>query len=107
MDNSECFGLKFVKIYPEMTSEYFFEKIWFWLIIGIFLHAPILLTTYCRFYFIKLIENFDDYKLLSITRKNVINYTITITPCWVFYFSLYVHLLLCEHLHLEGTSLWK
>ena len=27
MDNSECFGVKFVKIYPEMTSPYFFEKI--------------------------------------------------------------------------------
>ena len=22
MDNSECFGVKFVKIYPEMTSQY-------------------------------------------------------------------------------------
>ena len=32
-DNSECFGVKFVKIYPEMTSQLFFEKIWFWLII--------------------------------------------------------------------------
>ena len=26
MDNFECFGVKFVKIYPEMTSQYFFEK---------------------------------------------------------------------------------
>ena len=33
MDNSKCFGVKFVKIYPEMTSKYFFEKIWFWLTI--------------------------------------------------------------------------
>jgi hypothetical protein len=33
IDNSECFGSKYVKIYPEMTSQYFFEKIWFWLII--------------------------------------------------------------------------
>ena len=32
MDNSECFGVKFVKIYPEMTSQYFLKKIWFWLI---------------------------------------------------------------------------
>jgi hypothetical protein len=30
IDNSECLGVKFVKIYPEMTSQYFFEKIWFW-----------------------------------------------------------------------------
>jgi hypothetical protein len=30
IDNSECFGVKYVKIYPEMT---FFENIWFWLII--------------------------------------------------------------------------
>jgi hypothetical protein len=29
IDNSECFGSKYVKIYPEMTSQYFFEKIWF------------------------------------------------------------------------------
>ena len=29
IDNSECFGVKFVKIYPEMN----FEKIWFWFII--------------------------------------------------------------------------
>jgi hypothetical protein len=27
IDNSECFGSKYVKIYPEMTSQYFFEKI--------------------------------------------------------------------------------
>jgi hypothetical protein len=33
IDNSECFGVKSVKIYPEMISQYFFEKIWFWLII--------------------------------------------------------------------------
>jgi hypothetical protein len=33
IDNSECLGVKFAKIYPEMTSQYFFEKIWFWLII--------------------------------------------------------------------------
>jgi hypothetical protein len=30
IDNAECFGVKFVKIYPEMTSQYFLEKIWFW-----------------------------------------------------------------------------
>ena len=38
IDNSECFGVKFVKIYPEMTF---------------FLHVAILLATYCthvRFY---------------------------------------------------------
>ena len=28
IDNSECFGVKFVKIYPEMTSQYFLDKIW-------------------------------------------------------------------------------
>ena len=33
IDNSECLDVKFAKIYPEMTSQYFFEKIWFWLII--------------------------------------------------------------------------
>jgi hypothetical protein len=33
IDNSECFGVKFVKIYSEMTSQYIFEKRWFWLII--------------------------------------------------------------------------
>jgi hypothetical protein len=33
IDNSECFGVKFGKIYPGMTLQYFFEKIWFWLII--------------------------------------------------------------------------
>ena len=26
IDNSECFGVKFVKIYPEMTSQYFLNK---------------------------------------------------------------------------------
>jgi hypothetical protein len=26
IDNSECFGVKIVKIYPEVTSQYFFEK---------------------------------------------------------------------------------
>jgi len=26
MDNSECFGVKFVEIYPEMTSQYMFLK---------------------------------------------------------------------------------
>ena len=33
MHNSECYGVKFVKISPEMTSQQFYEKIWFWLII--------------------------------------------------------------------------
>ena len=33
IDNSKCFGVKFGKIYPAMTLQYFFEKIWFWLII--------------------------------------------------------------------------
>ena len=33
IDNSECFGVKYVKIYPEMTSQYKKLKIWFWLII--------------------------------------------------------------------------
>ena len=32
IDNSECFGVTLVKIYPEMTSQSFFLKIWFgWL----------------------------------------------------------------------------
>ena len=31
IDNSECFGVKLVKIYPEMTSQYFFDKIWVFL----------------------------------------------------------------------------
>ena len=26
IDNSDCFGIKFVKIYPEITSQYFFKK---------------------------------------------------------------------------------
>jgi hypothetical protein len=30
INNSECFGVKFVKIYPEMTSQYFFGKMWFY-----------------------------------------------------------------------------
>jgi hypothetical protein len=29
IDKTECFGVKFVKIYPEMAP----QKIWFWLII--------------------------------------------------------------------------
>jgi hypothetical protein len=33
IDNSECFGVKFVTIYPEMISQYFFEKNMVWLII--------------------------------------------------------------------------
>ena len=33
IENSECIGVQFVKFYPEMNSQYFFEKIWFWLII--------------------------------------------------------------------------
>ena len=38
IDNSECFGVKFVKIYPEMTSQYFFEKIVLVDYIGIFFY---------------------------------------------------------------------
>jgi hypothetical protein len=29
IDKSECFGVKFVKIYPEMTSQSFFENMFF------------------------------------------------------------------------------
>ena len=44
IDNSECLGVKFVKIYPEMTSQYFFEKSMVLVkYIGIFLHV----ATYC------------------------------------------------------------
>ena len=57
IDNSECFGVKFVKIYLEMISQFKKIEIWFWLIIykyiGIILHVAILLATYCthvRFY---------------------------------------------------------
>jgi hypothetical protein len=46
IDNSECFGVKFVKIYPEMTSQYFFEKICF------FFTFPKLLTDDCMCNFI-------------------------------------------------------
>jgi len=49
IDNSECFGVKFVKIYPEMTSQYFFLNMVLVEYIGIFLHVPILLATYCMF----------------------------------------------------------
>jgi hypothetical protein len=31
IDNSECFGVKFVKIYPVMTSQYF--------VVGLLVHA--------------------------------------------------------------------
>jgi hypothetical protein len=30
IDKSECFGVKFVKIYPEMTSQYFLMCQYFW-----------------------------------------------------------------------------
>jgi hypothetical protein len=33
INNSECFGVQCVKIYPEMTSQFFSFKIWFWMII--------------------------------------------------------------------------
>jgi hypothetical protein len=33
IDNSKCFGVKFVKIYPEMTYNKFLKKKWFWSII--------------------------------------------------------------------------
>ena len=45
IDNSECFGVKYVKMYPEMTSQWFFEKNMVLVdYIGIFLHFRILLT---------------------------------------------------------------
>ena len=49
IDNAECFGVKFANIYPEMTSQYVFEKNMVLVdYIGIVLHVAILLTTYCR-----------------------------------------------------------
>jgi hypothetical protein len=36
IDNSECIGVTFVKIYPEKTSQWKKYKIWFWLIIYVF-----------------------------------------------------------------------
>jgi hypothetical protein len=46
MDNSECFGVTFAKIYPEITSQFFFQKNMVLVdYIGIILHAPILLST--------------------------------------------------------------
>ena len=50
IDNSECFGVQFVKIYPEMTSQYFsFLNMVLVDYIGIFLHMALLLATYCMF----------------------------------------------------------
>ena len=49
IDNFECFGVKYVNIYPEMTSQYLFGKNMVLVdYIGIFLHVAILLATYCR-----------------------------------------------------------
>ena len=53
--NSECFisifGVKYVKIYPEMTSQYFLEKNMVLVdYIGIFLHFRIHLTDDCCVY---------------------------------------------------------
>ena len=46
IDNSECFGVKFVKIYPEVTSQSFFEQMFC-------SRFPILLTedSYVRLHF--------------------------------------------------------
>jgi len=42
INNSECFVVKFAKIYPEMTSQQFFEKNMVLVdYIGIFLHVAI------------------------------------------------------------------
>ena len=48
IDNSERLGVKYVKIYLEMTSQWFFEKnVVLVDYIGIFLHFRILLTDDC------------------------------------------------------------
>jgi hypothetical protein len=49
IDNSECFGVKFVKIYPKMTSQIFLEKNMVLVDYNrdLFLHVAILLATYC------------------------------------------------------------
>ena len=52
IDNSECFGVKFVKIYPEMTSQYFFEKYGFgWLYRDFFYISEYFWQMISRFYF--------------------------------------------------------
>ena len=47
INNSECFCVKFVKIYPEMPSQYVFEYMVLVDYIGIFVHVTILLAEYC------------------------------------------------------------
>ena len=47
IDNSECLGVKFVKIYPEMTSRLFLKNMVLVDYIGIVLHVTIPLATYC------------------------------------------------------------
>ena len=51
MDNSECFGVKFVKIYPEMTSQYllFLNMVLVAYIVGFFICANTFghIVTYC------------------------------------------------------------
>jgi len=33
INDSECFGVEFVEVCPEVTSQWFFEEMWFWLIV--------------------------------------------------------------------------
>ena len=51
IDNSECFGVKLDKIYPEMISQQFFEKnmVLVDYIRIFFKHFPILLTDDCTY----------------------------------------------------------
>ena len=60
IDNSECFVVKFVKIYPKMTSQFFWERYGFgWLYRDLFLHVAILLARYC------IAEYSHDFSLFS------------------------------------------
>ena len=63
IDNSECFVVRFVKIYPEMTSQSFFEKMFF-------LRFPILLTedSMCNFISRILIDSLVLINLICLVR---------------------------------------
>ena len=47
IDNSECFGVQYAKIYPEMTSQYFLKTYGFGWLYRDCLHFRILLTDDC------------------------------------------------------------
>jgi hypothetical protein len=93
IDNSECFGVKFVKIYPEMTTIIFFKNMVLVDYIGIFFTCG---NTFGHILYIGMINHWHSWSWLMIMQT--ILKPIKLKVHWLLYNTSHKHSL---HLYVD------